>query len=129
MKLLRLQIPLLYLASLFLVGALHCVPLTGAPGQHAALDHAAHHAETAAVHDCPEGDVVCACGESDPGVQPLLAKSRDFPLGKKMGPLPDVATFCPVAQIHVVLGDPPERKAHHVSAYDGIHGRAARLLI
>ncbi|MBO6633922.1 hypothetical protein [Parvibaculum sp.] len=129
MKLLRFQIPLLYLASLLLAGALHCVPLAGDPGQHAALDHAAHHAETAAVHDCPEGDVVCACGEADPVVQLLLAKSRDVPSGKKVGPVPEIATVSPAAPVHVALADPPERKAHRVSAYDGIHGRAARLLI
>lgn len=129
MKLLRLQIPLLYLASLFLAGALHCAPLAADFGHHAAMDHAADHAATAAVHDCPEGDVVCACGDSDPGVQPLLAKARDFPSGKKVGPVPDLAALSPAAPVRIALGDPPDREAHRVSAYDGIHGRAARLLI
>ena len=129
MKLLRLQIPLLYLASLFLAGALHCTPLAGEPGQHVTPDHAEHHVDTASVHTCPEGDLVCACRDNDPGVQPLFAKSRDFPSGKKMGPVPDIATVSPAIPFRIALGDPPERKAHHVSAYDGIHGRAARLLI
>lgn len=129
MKLLRLQIPLLYLASLFLAGAVHCAPLAGDPDRHAAMDHAAHHAAMAAVHDCPEGDVVCACGETDPGVQPLFAKSRDFPSGKKVGPVPDIAVFSPAAPACIASDDPPERETHRVSAYDGIHGRAARLLI
>ena len=129
MKLLRLQIPLLYLASLFLAGALHCAPLAGDPDRHAAMDHGAHHAGTAAVHDCPEGDVVCACGEAEPAVHPLLAKARDFPSGKKMGPVPDIEVFTAAMPVLPVSGDPPERRTHRASAYDGIHGRAARLLI
>ncbi|MEQ9151469.1 MAG: hypothetical protein RIF42_10170 [Parvibaculaceae bacterium] len=129
MKLVRLQIPLLYLASLFLAGALHCAPLAAESGQHAVLDHAAHHAETATIHACPEGEVVCACGEADPAVHPLLAKSRDLPSGKKAVQAPDIAVFAAAVPVLLVAGDPPERRARHVSTYDGIHGRAARLLI
>ena len=129
MKLLRFQIPLLYLASLFLAGALHCAPLAVEPGQHATLDHAAHHAETATVHACPEGEAVCACGEADPAAHPLLAKSRDFPSGKKAAPAADIAVFTTAVPVRLVSGDPPERRARHVGAYEGIHGRAARLLI
>lgn len=133
MRWLRLQLPFLYLASVLLAGALPCAghaaaDEAAAPAHQEHAHHAHHAAREAPEPPCHSGEAVCDC-KAPAGETQATAKPRDeiaaaaLP-GSGGGTVPGHAFF-QIAQ----RNDPPERPSLPVSLYDGIHGRAARLLI
>ena len=134
MRWLRLQLPVLYLASILLAGALPCASHAAAheaaaPAHQAHLDHAHHAAHEAPEPPCHSGEAICGCEAVSERLQSAAANSRDemaaaVLAAKDAEAAPGLARFQSAGR-----GDPPERQSPFVSFYDGIHGRSARLLI
>ena len=134
MRWLRLQLPVLYLASILLAGALPCADHAAAheaaaPAHQGHLDHAHHAAHELPEPPCHSGEAFCGCEAVAEQLQPAAAKPRDEMAAAALAA--DGAEAAPgLAPLPIVRrSDPPERQSLLVSFYDGIHGRSARLLI
>lgn len=131
---LRLQLPVLYLASILLAGALPCASHAAANEAGSAFAHQEnqHHPQrsTGPEHEvpCHSGEVVCGCEAATERLQSAVANSRDEMAAPAIAH--DGAGIAEAeGHLPVSIGDPPERQSHSTSFYDGIHGRSARLLI
>jgi hypothetical protein len=131
---LKLRFPVLYLASILLAGALPCASHASAHEAPASAHQDHFHHGYHAVHEAPEppchsGEALCGCEDPAGKLEPALTTPRDESAGVAFAAdsaklLGDFARFR-IAQ----RSDPPERHSPSASSYDGIHGRAARLLI
>lgn len=134
MRWLRLQLPVLYLASILLAGALPCASHAAAheaaaPAPQAHLDRAHHAAHEAPEPPCHSGEALCGCEAVAERLQSAAANSRDeMALAALAASGAEAAPGLAPLPI-VQRSDPPERQSLLVSFYDGIHGRSARLLI
>lgn len=134
MQWLRLQLPVLYLASILLAGTLPCASHAAAheaaaPAHQDHLHHSEHDAHDAPGTPCHSGEALCGCEGAAGKLQSATTKPRDETAGvafaaDSAGPLAGLAQF-QIAQRR----DPPERQSLFTTFYDGIHGRSARLLI
>ncbi|MFN4353344.1 hypothetical protein [Parvibaculum sp.] len=134
MRWLRLQLPVLYLASILLAGALPCASHAAtheaaAPAHQGHLLHSEHDAHVTPATPCNSGEALCGCEGAAGKLQSAVAKPRDESAGAALaadsaGPLAGLAQF-QIAQ----RSQPPERQSLFTTFYDGIHGRSARLLI
>jgi len=140
MKLLRLQVPLLYLASILLAAVMQCAPVAAAQPlavheehRSAVHDHSAH-AHSAPVEEqtppsCSGDEATCLC---DRTVEASFAPSL-----KLHGlPVPHAVTQTQwqmpelVAEIRLLPhADSPERQRRHKQAYADAFHRTGRLLI
>lgn len=134
MQWLRLQLPVFYLASILLAGALPCASHAAAheaaaPAHQAHLDHAHHAAHEALEPPCHSGEDLCGCEAVAERLQSATANSRDEMALAAIAA--SGAEAAPVlARLPIIQGsDPPERQSLIVSFYDGIHGRSTRLQI
>lgn len=139
MKLLRLQVPLLYLASILLAAAMQCTPAMAVeaaahdmhrPAAHEGAGHA-HSAPAgkAAPAACASGETTCLCDGADEAGFPLSLKLRDLPAPhaviQTQWQMPEgLADISSLAH-----ADPPERHGLRKQAYADAFRRTGRLLI
>lgn len=134
MRWLRLQLPVIYLASILLAGALPCASHAAtreaaAPAHQNHLHHSEHDAHDTPEAPCHSGDALCGCEAVAERLQSAAANSRDEMAGAALAANGAEAVPVPARFQIAQRSDPPERKSLFTTFYDGIHGRSARLLI
>ena len=140
MKFLRLQVPLLYLASILLAALMQCAPVAAAQPLAVHEEHrsAVHghsiHGHSAPVEEqtppsCPGDEATCLCDRTveasfEPSLK-LRGLSAPQAVIQTQWQMPDL-----VAEIRSLPhADPPERQGRHKQAYADAFHRTGRLLI
>lgn len=134
MQWLKLQLPVLYLASILLAGALpwasHAATHeAAAPAHRDHLHHSEHNVHDAPEARCHSGEALCGCEGAAGKLHSAVTKPRDETAGAALA-ADSAKPLAALAQFRIAQrSDPPERQSLFTTFYDGIHGRSARLLI
>ncbi|MBC7102186.1 MAG: hypothetical protein H5U13_03005 [Parvibaculum sp.] len=138
MRWLRLQIPVLYLASVMLATVLQCVPASAAQmpaAHHAAATHRHEgHGHSTPLeqhgsHPCHGSDLTCLCDRADVASLVTHFKSRDLPEAKVLIQLRWQTPDTGLALQPSPSVKPPENRLLRKRAYTDAYRRSGRLLI